>query len=159
MIDGWCLDFCSLDYRPRRTRKARAPRRTDAEAREATIAAALGTEEGRAQLATAMVEPIRRSLDYQGIGRRLLFADPLPEAAMTINVTPEMTREMRNNSYDIRNKLSQNAIAEMQRTEDEDIIDTLSYAINVLVPTFEATSNPTIRLDEIRNRRFNLVAR
>lgn len=49
--------------------------------REKMIAAALETPEGRAALASAMVEPIRRSLDYQGIGRKLLMVDELPQGA------------------------------------------------------------------------------
>lgn len=49
---------------------------TDAE-REAVIAQALETPEGRVQLAQAMVEPIKRSLEYQAIGRKLLMVDEL----------------------------------------------------------------------------------
>ena len=40
--------------------------------RAALIAQALETPESRAALGRAMVEPIRRALDYQGIGRQLL---------------------------------------------------------------------------------------
>jgi hypothetical protein len=49
--------------------------------REALIAQALETPEGRIALAQAMVEPIRRSLDYQSIGRKLLMVEELPEGA------------------------------------------------------------------------------
>lgn len=41
----------------------------------------LKTDEGRAILAQEMVEPIRRSLEYQAIGRKLLMVDELPEGA------------------------------------------------------------------------------
>lgn len=47
--------------------------------KEAIIAEALATDEGRRALAQAMVEPIRRSLEYQAIGRRLLMVDELPQ--------------------------------------------------------------------------------
>ena len=46
------------------------------------IAAVLQTDEGRAALAQAMVEPIRRSLQYLGIGRRLLMVEELPPGAV-----------------------------------------------------------------------------
>lgn len=46
------------------------------------IANALNTEEGNEALRQAMVEPIRRRLDYQGIGRRLLMVDQLPQGAL-----------------------------------------------------------------------------
>lgn len=50
--------------------------------REALIEEALGLPEGRQILAQAMVEPIRRSLEYQALSRRLLMVDPIPQGAM-----------------------------------------------------------------------------
>tara|TARA_Y100000310_G_scaffold311548_1_gene357924 strand:- start:13095 stop:13355 length:261 start_codon:yes stop_codon:yes gene_type:complete len=47
--------------------------------RELIIAQALETEEGRAALARAMVEPIRNALEYQGVGRRMLMAEEFPQ--------------------------------------------------------------------------------
>lgn len=38
--------------------------------------------EGRDALAAAMVEPIRRNLEWQGIGRKLLMVDELPQGAL-----------------------------------------------------------------------------
>ena len=52
------------------------------EQKEAVIAQALGTDEGRVALAQAMVEPIRRSLEYQAVGRKLLLVDELPQGAL-----------------------------------------------------------------------------
>ena len=43
--------------------------------KEKVIAQALETDEGRTALAQAMVEPIRRSLEYQAVGRKLLMVD------------------------------------------------------------------------------------
>lgn len=45
---------------------------------ERTIAQALNTPEGRIALAQSMVEPIRRNLEYQAIGRKLLMVKELP---------------------------------------------------------------------------------
>jgi len=50
--------------------------------REVVIAQALETEEGRVALAQAMVEPIKRALEYQAIGRKLLMVDELPQGAL-----------------------------------------------------------------------------
>lgn len=50
--------------------------------REAAIAQALDTPEGRIALTQAMVEPIRQALSYQAIGRRLLMVDELPQGAL-----------------------------------------------------------------------------
>ena len=52
------------------------------EQKEAVIAAALETAEGRVALAQAMVEPIKTSLMYQAIGRKLLMVDELPQGAL-----------------------------------------------------------------------------
>jgi len=49
------------------------------EQKEQIIAQALKTDEGGTILAQAMVEPIRRSLEYQAVGRKLLLVDELPE--------------------------------------------------------------------------------
>ncbi len=46
-------------------------KRNTNEQREAIIAMALETAEGRTALAQAMVEPIKTSLMYQAIGRKL----------------------------------------------------------------------------------------
>ena len=50
--------------------------------RDAIIAHALDTKESRAILAKSMVEPIKTSLMYQGIGRKLLTVDELPQGAI-----------------------------------------------------------------------------
>ena len=50
--------------------------------KELIIAQALQTPEGREALAKAMVEPIRRSLEYQAVGRKLLMVDELPQGAL-----------------------------------------------------------------------------
>jgi len=40
------------------------------------------TPEGRTDLAASMLEPIRRALEYQAVGRSLLMVDELPQGAM-----------------------------------------------------------------------------
>ncbi len=49
--------------------------------RAALIAAALETPEGRSALSQAMIEPLRRAINYQSIGRQLLTIDELPQGA------------------------------------------------------------------------------
>ena len=50
--------------------------------REHVISAALDTPEGRVALAQAMTDPIRRALEYQVIGRRLMMVEELPQGAL-----------------------------------------------------------------------------
>ncbi len=54
---------------------------TDRE-KELVIAEALKTPEGRDALAKAMVEPIRKALDYHGVGKKLLLVDKLPKGKL-----------------------------------------------------------------------------
>lgn len=54
----------------------------DEQQKEGIIAQALNCDEGKKVLAQAMVEPIRRSLEYAGISRKLLMVDELPQGAL-----------------------------------------------------------------------------
>lgn len=108
--------------------------------KEAVIAQALETEEGRTALAQSMVEPIRRSLEYQAVGRKLLMVDELPQGALA-----RYERDVAS----VAHVVSRRGAVPDQITEGEEI----------LVPTFEIAAYPTIRLSEIKARRFYIVDR
>ena len=110
------------------------------EAKEAVIAQALSTDEGRTALAQAMVEPIRRSLEYQAVGRKLLLVDELPQGALA-----RYERDV----AAIAHVISRRGAVPDQIQEGEEI----------LVPTFEIAANPQVRLSEIKARRFYIVDR
>jgi len=55
----------------------KTPQKTPQEEREEIIAKALETPEGRRALAEAMCQPIRRSRQYQSIGRKIFTVDKL----------------------------------------------------------------------------------
>lgn len=108
--------------------------------KEEVIAQALSTEEGRIALAQAMVEPIRRSLEYQAVGRKLLMVDELPQGALA-----RYERDVASVAYVIARRGG----VPTQIVEGEE----------VLVPTFEIAAHPTVRLSEIKSRRFYIVDR
>jgi hypothetical protein len=108
--------------------------------KEMVIAQALATEEGRTALAQAMVEPIRRSLEYQAVGRKLLMVDELPQGAL-----PRYERDVAS----VATVVARQGAVPDQIVEGEEI----------LVPTFEIAAHPTIRLSEIKARRFYIVDR
>lgn len=112
---------------------------TDQE-REMVIAQALETDEGRTALAQAMVEPIRRALEYQAVGRKLLMVDELPQGALA------------------RYERDVAAIAWVVSRRGA-VPDQIQEGEEVLVPTFEIAANPTVRLSEIKARRFYIVDR
>lgn len=57
-------------------------RKTSALETKRRATSALETDEGRAAFAQAMAEPIRRSLEYNSVGRRLFALDELPPGAL-----------------------------------------------------------------------------
>lgn len=107
---------------------------------EQVFAQALQTPEGRVVLAQAMVEPIKIALEYQAIGRKLLMVDELPQGAL-----PRYERDVAVKSYVIPKR---GAVPDMQVEGEE-----------LLVPTWEIACNPTIKLNEIRARRYYIVDR
>lgn len=115
-------------------------KRNTNEQREAIIAMAMETPEGRTALAQAMVEPIKTSLMYQAIGRKLLMVDELPNGALA-----RYERDVAVKSYVIPKRGS--------------VPDALVEAEELIVPTIELAAHPTIRLNEIRARRFYIVDR
>ena len=108
--------------------------------KEALIAQALDTPEGRVALAQAMVEPIRRALEYQAVGRKLLMVDELPQGAYA-----RYEKDVRATATVVARR---GAVPDMIVEGEE-----------ILVPTFEIATNPTIRISEVKARRFYIVDR
>jgi len=108
--------------------------------KEFLISKALETEEGRVALAQAMANPIRTSLDYQGVGRKLLVVDPLPQGALPVY----------DKDVDVKGfVVSKRGAAPEQVVEGD----------RIQVPTFEIVSYPTARFSQINERRFNVIDR
>lgn len=108
--------------------------------RDALIARAISSQEGKLVLAAAMASPIRKNLDYHGLARRALVVDPLPQGALAvydrdIDVTATV--------------VSSNGAAPESRVFGE----------RISVPEFEIMSNPTVRIAEVKRRRFNVIDR
>jgi hypothetical protein len=110
------------------------------EQKEFLIARALETPHGREALAQAMANPIRTSLDYQGIGRKLLVVDPLPQG-----VLPVYDKDVDARAF----VLSKRGTAPDQIIEGD----------RIQVPTFEIVSYPQVRFSQVKERRFNVIDR
>lgn len=110
------------------------------EQRDELISRALLSQDGKLALAQSMANPIRRNLDYQGIFRRALVVDPLPQGAL-----PVYERDIDVTAVVV----SSNGSAPESRV----------FGDRITVPTFEIVSNPTVRISEARRRRFNVVDR
>jgi len=108
--------------------------------RDDLIARAIQTQEGKIALAQAMANPIRRNLDYHGIARRALVVDPLPQGALA--------------TYD-RDIDVAAVVISSNGTGPESRV----FGDRVVVPEFEIFSNPTVRIAEVKRRRFNVIDR
>jgi hypothetical protein len=112
---------------------------SDAEADD-LVSRAIYTQDGKTALAQSMANPIRRNLDYHGIFRRALVVDPLGPGAI-----PSYERDI-----DV-----QAVVVSSNGSGPESRI----FGERVVVPEFELYSNPTVRINEVRRRRFNVIDR
>lgn len=108
--------------------------------RDELISRAINSESGRLALAQAMANPIRKNLDYHGVGRRALVVDLLAMGAL-----PTYDRDIDVSAVVI----SSNGSGPESRVFGE----------RVTVPEFEIFSNPTVRIAEVKRRRFNVIDR
>lgn len=110
------------------------------EQRDALLRQALNTHEGKIALGQAMANPIRRNLDYQGVGRKALVVDPLPQGALPVY----------DKDIDVAAAVisSNGAVPESRVMGDR-----------VILPELEIVSNPTVRIAEVKRRRFNVIDR
>lgn len=108
--------------------------------REAILAEAVQSEEGRYALAESMANPIQTALLYQSIGRKMILVDPLPQGALAryekdIDVPATL--------------IAKRGEVPVSIIEGEDF----------LVPTFLIVTRPTMSLSQVKQRMFNLIDR
>lgn len=108
--------------------------------RDEMIHQALSTQQGKTALGQAMAGPIRRNLDYQGVGRKALVVDPLPQGALAV--------------YDRDIDVGAVVIS-----SNGSVPESRVFGDRVSVPEFEVVSNPTVRIAEVKRRRFNVIDR
>ncbi len=108
--------------------------------RDELISRAIMTQEGKIALAQAMANPIRRNLDYHGIARRALVVDMLPQGAM-----PTYDRDI--------------DVAAVVISSNGSGPESRVFGDRVVVPEFEIYANPTVRIAEVKRRRFNVIDR
>lgn len=116
-----------------------APGFSDAK-KEEILSKAINTQEGKVALAQAMANPIRRNLDYQGIARRTLVIDPLPQGSRA-----EYDRDI--------------DVAAVVLSSNGAVPESRVFAERIVVPEFEVACYPTVRIHEVRRRRFNVIDR
>ena len=127
------------DLQPSSNAQVSAPGLNDSQ-RDEMIKQALMTQEGKIALGQAMANPIRRNLDYQGVARKALVVDPLPQGALAV--------------YD-----RDIDVAAVVISSNGAVPESRVFGDRVNVPEFEVVSNPTVRIAEVKRRRFNVIDR
>ena len=129
----------SEDLNPNSASQATATTLNDGQ-RDEMIKQALMTQEGKVALGQAMATPIRRNLDYQGVARKALVVDPLPQGAL-----PVYDRDI--------------DVAAVVVSSNGSAPESRVFGDRVTIPEFEIVSNPTVRIAEVKRRRFNVIDR
>lgn len=95
----------------------------------------------RLVIGQAMASPLKTFLEYKGVMRRALKVDPLSPGAIPI--------------YDRdTEEISAEAIA-----SQSSITQTKIVGERIMIPVYEIAANPTIKLREVKIRRFNIIDR
>jgi hypothetical protein len=108
--------------------------------RAKVIGELIQTSGGRQKLAASMTQPLRTRRDYAAVGRKTFLVEQLPDGALPYyDKDPDVT-------------------AFMVGEEGQNIVGVLKSR-RVMFPLFEIASNPEIPLTQIKERRFDLIAR
>jgi len=112
----------------------------NAQEKSALVDSMFESTEGRMALAASMANPIRMDMDYQGISRKVLVVDAIPQGELVV--------------YDRDVRLPAKVIGMRGRIEDG-----ILEGERVTVPTFNVVSYPQVPIDQIQTRKFNIVDR
>jgi len=132
---------------------------------QALIAAALNTSAGKSALAKTMAQPIARQLGYAGIARRALNIQQLQPTGLKpdINIEPKsgaMIHVTSSSRLVVPYKHDSIIITPDKVIGNKDrIILRGVYGRRVTVPEFEISSNPTVKISDIKSRRFSMIDR
>lgn len=108
--------------------------------RDELISRAIMTQDGKVAMAQAMANPIRRNLDYHGMARRALVVDPIAQGAQA--------------SYERDIDVAAVVISSNGAGPESRV-----FGDRVVIPEFEIFANPTVRIAEVKRRRFNVIDR
>jgi hypothetical protein len=133
------------------TSGGRLERRAEYE-RNRIIAQYLSSSTGRQALASSMIAPIRRSLDYQGIARKVFAVQQLPQGA-----APVYDKDLVSDIVVGRYKYDAIRISSRGRLYRKGQLS--GAARRVTIPQFQLYANPSIKISDVKSRRFDIIDR
>jgi hypothetical protein len=114
----------------------------------------LNTAGGRQKLAASLGPSLRRRRDYMSIARKALMVETLPDGAL-----PIYDKEFDTSAMTVGSTPGSSFVEAFVVGEEGGDIVRVTKPKRVTVPTFEIVSNPMIPITQIKERRFDLVAR
>jgi hypothetical protein len=114
----------------------------------------LKTAGGRQKLAASLGPSLRRRRDYMSIARKAFMVETLPDGAL-----PIYDKEFDTVGGTVSNLPGGSMVEAFVVGEEGGDIVRVVKPKRVTVPTFEIVSNPMIPITQIKERRFDLVAR
>jgi hypothetical protein len=114
----------------------------------------LKTAGGRQKLAASLGPSLRRRRDYMSIARKALMVETLPDGAL-----PIYDKEFDVAAMTVGSTPGSSFVEAFVVGEEGGDIVRVTKPKRVTVPTFEIVSNPMIPITQIKERRFDLVAR
>jgi hypothetical protein len=114
----------------------------------------LKTAGGRQKLAASLGPSLRRRRDYMSIARKAFMVETLPDGAL-----PIYDKEFDTVGGTVANLPGGSMVEAFVVGEEGGDIVRVVKPKRVTVPTFEIVSNPMIPITQIKERRFDLVAR
>jgi len=114
----------------------------------------LKTAGGRQKLAASLGPSLRRRRDYMSIARKALMVETLPDGAL-----PIYDKEFDIVAQTVGSTPGGSFVEAFVVGEEGGDIVRVTKPKRVTVPTFEIVSNPMIPITQIKERRFDLVAR
>jgi len=114
----------------------------------------LKTAGGRQKLAASLGPSLRRRRDYMSIARKALMVETLPDGAL-----PIYDKEFDIAAQTVSGPAGGSFVEAFVVGEEGGEIVRVTKPKRVTVPTFEIVSNPMIPITQIKERRFDLVAR
>jgi hypothetical protein len=114
----------------------------------------LKTAGGRQKLAASLGPSLRRRRDYMSIARKALMVETLPDGAL-----PIYDKEFDTAAQTVGSTPGGSFVEAFVVGEEGGDIVRVTKPKRVTVPTFEIVSNPRSPITQIKERRFDLVAR
>ena len=114
----------------------------------------LKTAGGRQKLAASLGPSLRRRRDYMSIARKALMVETLPDGAL-----PIYDKEFDTSAMTVGSTPGSSFVEAFVVGEEGGDIVRVTKPKRVTVPRFEIVSNPMIPITQIKERRFDLVAR